>query len=139
MFRKILVALDGSDHSFQALEAAAAIARADSAQLVGATVAYLPPMYRTDMNRELAESFRDSARMILADARKTLERTGFEADLRLLEDAHPAVAIAGLALREAFDLVVLGRRGLNPTEDRSLGGVSDAVLRRVDCSVMLVR
>lgn len=139
MFQKILVAVDGSDHSVRALEAAARLARAESARLVVATVAYVPPLYRVDLNRELTESFRDSARLILEDARKTTAGLGVEAEMKLVEDATPAEGIARLAAEGGFDLVVLGRRGLNPAEDRALGGVSDAVLHRTRCSVMLVQ
>jgi len=138
MFQKVLVAVDGSDRAMRALEVAARLAKAESARLVVATVAYVPPLYRVDLNPELSESFRASARLILDDARKAATRLGTEAEMKLVEDAAPAEGIARLAVDGGFDLIVLGRRGLNPAEDRTLGGVSDAVLHRTRCSVMLV-
>ncbi len=137
MFQKILVAIDGSDHSIRALEAAARVAKADGARLTVVTAAYVPPLYKADLNQELKQSFRDSAQAILEDGRRVLARLDVEAQMRLLED-RPADAIVGLANQGGFDVVVLGRRGLNSTADKRLGGVSDAVLRQVDCSVMLV-
>ncbi len=138
MFQKILAAVDGSEHAVRALEAAARLARTDSARLVVVTVAYVPPLYRVDMNRELEAGFRDSANLILEDARRVVAKAGVEAEFELLDDAKPAEAISRFAGDGGFDLVVLGRRGLNATEDRALGGVSDAVLHRAGCSVMLV-
>ncbi len=138
MFQRVLVAVDGSEHSIRALEAGARIAKADDAGLTVVTVAYVPPLYKVDLNSELLQSFRDSGRMILDDARKVLDRAGIEAETRLVEDIKPAEAIAQLARTEEFDLVVLGRRGLSDSTVRRPGGVSGAVLHEVGCSVMLV-
>ena len=138
MFKKILVAVDGSDHSFRALRAAAELAQADSAELTVVTVAYVPPMYRSDLGTELEQGFRDSGEMVLAEARRILERSSAKTETRLITDRRPADAIAGLAEKEEFGLVVLGRYGLSNTPDKQLGGVSDAVLRLTECSLMLI-
>jgi nucleotide-binding universal stress UspA family protein len=137
MFKKILVAIDGSEHSVRALEAGAKLARGEEAELTVATASYVPPLYRVDLGDELEESFRDSAKIILEDARRILERSGSDARTVILE-GQPGEAVVGFASEGEFDLVVLGRRGLNSTGDKRLGGVSDAVLRKVECSVMLV-
>jgi len=138
MFGKILVAVDGSEHSVRALEAGARLAKASGAKLSVVTVVYVPPVYQVDLGDELEQGFRDSARHILADARHVVEREGVEADYRSI-DGHPAEAVVGLIESGGFELVVLGRRGLHDSEDRTLGGVSERVLRDADCSVMLVR
>jgi nucleotide-binding universal stress UspA family protein len=138
MFSKILVAVDGSDHSFRALRAAAELAGADSAGLTVVTVAYVPPMYKSDLGTEIEQGFRDSAELVLTEVRKILGEMEVEAETRLVTDQRPADAIAQLADKEGFGLVVLGRYGLSDTSDKQLGGVSDAVLHLADCSLMLV-
>ncbi|UCG44319.1 MAG: efflux RND transporter permease subunit [candidate division WOR-3 bacterium] len=139
VFKKLLVLLDGSEYSVRALETAAGLARAHGATLTAVTVSCAPPAHLVDMNQEQEASFGDAGRTILDDARKVLGRLDFEAELKLVEGAGSADSIVDLANGGGYDLVVLGWRGLNSEEDRSLGGVSDAVLRRADCPVMLVR
>lgn len=138
MFKKILVAVDGSDHSFRALRAGARLAQADSAELTVVTVAYVPPVYKSDLGTELEQSFRDSADVVLAEAGQILGQMDAKAETRLVTDQRPADAIARLAEKEEFGLVVLGRYGLSNTPDKQLGGVSDAVLRLTECSLMLI-
>ena len=137
MFSNILVAVDGSEHSVRALEAGARLAQGEGAKLTVVTAAYVPQLYRVDLGDALEESFRDSAKMILEDAKRTLARLEIEARTEMLE-GQPGEAVASCARGGGYDLVVLGRRGFNSTQDKRLGGVSDAVLRGVDCSVMLV-
>ncbi len=137
-FGKILVATDGSEHAVRAIEAAADLALASGAELTVATVVYIPTMYRVDLGSELEEGFRADGRAILADAERVVERVGARARTELLE-GKPAAEIVSLVVKGGHDLVVLGRYGLGGPEDKQLGGVSDAVLSRVSCSVLLVR
>jgi len=137
-FSKILVATDGSEHAVRAIEAAADLARASGAELTVATVVYIPTMYRVDLGSELEEGFRADGQAILADAERVVERVGARVRTELLE-GKPAAEIVSLVVKGGHDLVVLGRYGLSGSEDKQLGGVSDAVLSRVSCSVLLVR
>jgi nucleotide-binding universal stress UspA family protein len=136
-FRKILAATDGSEHAVRAIEAAADLAHGSGAELTVATVVYIPTMYRVDLGSELEEGFRVDGRAILADAGRVVERAGARARTELLE-GKPAAEIVSLVVKDGYDLIVLGRYGLSGSEDKHLGGVSDAVLSRVSCSVLLV-
>jgi nucleotide-binding universal stress UspA family protein len=137
-FNRILAATDGSDHAHRALVIAAGLCRRIGAQLTVATVVYVPRLYRTDLGTELVASFRDDAEKVLAAARRELAATGVNAAFETLE-GDPAVEIARLAATGDSDLVVLGRRGLSRHEGKPLGSVSEGVLKRADCSVLLVR
>lgn len=54
------------------------------------------------------------------------------------EVGHPAKVLVRVAREEAFDLIVLGRRGLTPVQRWMLGSVSERVLRYAHCPVMVV-
>jgi nucleotide-binding universal stress UspA family protein len=137
MFKKVLAATDGSDHALRAVEAAARLAQATGARLAVVSVVHVPRLYRVDLGPELTEGFRDSARKALDEARRATG-DGSSVTYRMLE-GEPAAEIARLVRDEGFDLVVLGRRGMGGSSDRSLGGISERVMREADCSVMLVR
>ncbi|MEO0082512.1 MAG: universal stress protein [candidate division WOR-3 bacterium] len=138
MLEKILVATDGSDNSLRALETAAAIARALRAELMVATAVYVPPSYESDLNPEQKQGIRDAGRQMLEEAGRVLARLGVKANYRVLETEPPAQAIVRLAREGKYELIVLGRRGTSRGVEKTVGSVSDAVLRLADCSVMIV-
>ncbi|HEY4768057.1 MAG TPA: universal stress protein, partial [Candidatus Limnocylindria bacterium] len=67
-----------------------------------------------------------------------LAAPGVTADSVVLR-GRPAEAIAGLAYREAADLIVVGSRGLGAVEGALLGSVSDGVIDRAMCPVLVAR
>lgn len=139
MFKRILAATDGSEHAGRAVKAAADLARAFSAQLTVMAAAYIPPMYKVDMNDELQMSVRDSTQRILDEARDDITGMSIKPEFVLTSDQAPAAAVIEQARDRGCDLVVLGRRGLHAGDERPLGAISDAVLRGAGCSVMLVQ
>jgi len=56
-----------------------------------------------------------------------------------VELGHPAKTIIDFAKKGNYDLIVMGRRGLNPVRRFVLGSVSDKVARHAQCSVLIVR
>jgi nucleotide-binding universal stress UspA family protein len=52
---------------------------------------------------------------------------------------RPAEEIVAAAREPGVDLVVMGARGLGPVRRLALGSVSDRVLRRADCPVLIVK
>ncbi len=54
-------------------------------------------------------------------------------------EGHPAEAIVNLARLRNCDLIVMGSRGLGTFKELLLGSVSDKVVRRASCPVLVVR
>lgn len=139
MFKKILVAVDGSNNSDRAVEAAAEIAVAHGSGFTICHVFYIPEYYRSDLSGPLRDAVREDAERILEHAKKVATDAGIQAETRLLKKGHPADAILALAEELGVGLVVLGVRGKTPDEARPMGSVSGAVAERAVCSVLLVR
>ena len=139
MFKKILVAVDGSSHSDRAVQAAAEMAAAGGAQLTLCHVFYIPEHYRSDLIGELRAAIRKDGEDILAHAVRVAKQSGLEAESRLLEEGHPAEAIIRLAGEESADLIVVGARGKSRDAIRALGSVSWTIAKLAKCSVMIVR
>ncbi len=136
MFEKILVATDGSPNALRAAEEALVIAKAQSAEVTLVYVAYVPSLYDNDISDELRESFIDDGKKILLDTGKIFERAGYNAETKLIRDKKPATAICELG--EAFDLIVLGNRGLHEEARMAVGSTSSQVVHCAPCSVLLV-
>lgn len=145
MYTRILVAIDGSPNSANALKHAADLAKGLSASL---RVLHVVDIGLLPFEPELSIDFdalfaarHAAAEKILADARDSVQAPGLEVDARLLDTATPtqhiAAAIAEAAASWPADLVVLGthgRRGI----DRLLGSVAEGVARRSTVPVLLV-
>ncbi|MGQ9533012.1 MAG: universal stress protein [Desulfotomaculales bacterium] len=144
MLRKILVAVDGSAESNRALDAALELARAVQGGVGILRVFHLP---------EQVVSVSGKVGHVLDDVRTFVEEGGREALERARARAaaagvphevkglwgHPADEICREAGEGNYDLIVMGSRGLIPLETWFLGSVSQRVVRRAPCSVMIVR
>ena len=141
MFRSILVAVDGSPASAQAVEQAVDLARSEGARLTLISVAELPRWRFSGF--PFVVPFPDTPTLI-RQAEAVVERA--EA---LVPDGVPVSTIVrwGPVVTEILkrirsgehDLVVLGSRGLGPAGALLLGSVSRAVLARSPVPVLVTR
>jgi nucleotide-binding universal stress UspA family protein len=119
--RHILLALDGSPGSRAPADAAAEIAAAFDSKLEVVRVGT-----RTDAQRR---------RQLGEQVSRIAELTGGEPPVSEV-GGHPAQAIVEAAREKRPSLLVCGRRGLQGV--RALGSVSERVVHRAPCSVLLV-
>lgn len=135
---KVLVAVDGSQGSEKALEAAVNLAQQGSCQLVA--VAVLKRCAGSDV-----PSFGDEAELAgkgaLEDALQAAWNYARSRGVILtpiLREGHPADAIVSCAEEEKPDIVVVGSGG-GTGRLAGLGGTADLVSSHAPCSVMIVR
>lgn len=142
-YQRIIIPLDGSELSEQALEAAYPLARAFRGELLLVGVLDLTAgMYDVYAETLQPLNLRDQMEGLLArsldQAVAKVEAEGLPVR-RFLEVGIPHEEIAGVARREAADLIAMtthGRRGLTHL---LLGSVTEKVLRTAPCPVLVVR
>jgi nucleotide-binding universal stress UspA family protein len=120
--RSILVGYDGSDAGRRALEAAAGLVGYGS-MLAVATV------------RDPGDH---TANVVLSEARETLLHRQLHATY-LPRAGEPVDELLEAARELEADLVVVGSRSVNGSTETTLGPVSDAVVQRAPCDVLVVR
>ncbi|MBC8751098.1 MULTISPECIES: universal stress protein [Paraburkholderia] len=146
MYKRILVAIDGSQAAQLALQEALTIAEAaqstvtavfvaeHAAQMVDVGIGLIDQQSRSTVSAEAAMA-------TLEDARALFEQRGVRGLTRVL-DAY-GEDIAGVLCRIAgeceADLVVMGTHGRHGIGRLLLGSVAEAVLRRTEVPVLLVR
>lgn len=144
MVRKILVAVDGSAESNRALDVALELARAVRGEVGILHVFHLPEQvvsvsgkvgHILDGVRNFVE---EGGREALEQARARAAAAGVPHEVKGVW-GHPADEICREAGEGRYDLIVMGSRGLSPVETWFLGSVSQRVVRRAPCSVMIVR
>jgi nucleotide-binding universal stress UspA family protein len=139
MFKKILVAYDGSDGAKLALAKAVEIAKASQTEMHLLAVGRIPEYAETVS--EVAEEKDQAQRYytkILDDASTRLKQQGLSAATRL-EFGKPADVILRIAEELAAELIVMGTNPHSPITRRFLGATVDKVIDHAHCSVLVVR
>lgn len=139
MFKRILVASDGSSTSLEAARIAGQIAKTFSAALTVATVAYFPRVYASDVGPDMREGYLEEWKRVLADTVAAAEAAGAEPEAKLLREEEPAKALLKEAERGGYDLLIVGRTGAGSPGSKMMGGVSRKLAEGAGCSVLMVR
>lgn len=140
----IVLAVDGSDQSYEAAQALSHLPPAD--KLVVLHVLDVPnpsyPMLVPEVARDLyatvEREMREEGRRVLDQALAFLPPHTGPADKRL-ELGSPSDTILSVAAAERAHLIVLGARGLGAIKELLLGSVSHRVLAHATCPVLAVR
>jgi nucleotide-binding universal stress UspA family protein len=138
MFQHILIAVDGSDDSHQAVQAAIEIAK----KFLGDVLVL--HVHEHELGKRAAgypmETSEDSNRMV-SDAVKTLQDSGVTARGEVQEAVAGRAAkhIVDRAKSQSSDLIVMGSRGMSDLAGLLLGSVTHKVMQLAQESVLVVR
>ncbi|WP_050184255.1 universal stress protein [Domibacillus robiginosus] len=139
MYSHIILAADGSAHSYRAAEHAAALA--DASRPCSVAIIFVPRMdesKRSLLQQERMTVVQWERREKLARHEALFEEKGIPYSV-LIREGEPGPAIVKYANAQSADLVILGSRGLNHLQQFVLGSVSHKVMKRVTCPVMIVK
>ncbi|KAG8152512.1 universal stress protein [Burkholderia catarinensis] len=145
MYSNILVALDGSDTSSRALEAALMLASETGARLTPVYVVdFLVPAYDAygyDPSI-LIDAFREEGLRVTEDAAKRMKARDV-AGTPQISNVAPAgedipQRIVRLANEVEADLIVMGTHGRRGFRRLVLGSVAERVLRHATCPVLMI-
>jgi len=139
MFKKILLAYDGSEGAKLALAKVAEMAKTAAAELhllaVGRIPEYAETVSEVEEAREQAKGFYSK---IMEEAAASLKRQGLSADVRI-DFGKPGDVILRVAEELGTDLVVLGTNPHSALRRRVLGATVDKVVDHAHCSVLVIR
>jgi|SRR5579872_1359583 len=137
MFNRILVAIDGADHSRQVIPTAVAIARQFKSDV------YVLHVSEHDRGRAAVYSTETPAEVtkLVADAVKAIRAEGITAKGDVMDAAagHVAKYIVDTARTIEANLIVMGSRGLSDVEGLFMGSVTHQVLQQANTAVLIAR
>ena len=155
MFEKILVPLDGSDHSLRALKIAVRMAKKLGGKLTlihvysvsvrplvmpepaTLTTPGFPVMTAAEVSK-VVEAARKAGASILADGEQRVKAEGVQVETALKE-GHTVQEIIETAKEGGYDLIVMGARGISKIREMLLGSVSDGVIRNAPCPILVTK
>lgn len=141
MFKKVLVAVDGSDSSQGAIKLVKNLAQSGMVEAITLiSVAPSPSLPLQAMDFMVSESnrFEPLSQMVVDNTRASFESAGLKVDT-VVVSGDPGVKICKYAEEHQFDLILLGSRGLSTVKGMVLGSVSHKVLQTAHCPVLIYR
>lgn len=138
--KRILVPVDFSDYSLDALEYGALIAQRSKASMKLLHVLE-PVSYGLDFtlpHMAQRESSKTASTKRLSDLVSALTSAGLASDF-LISGGLPADSILDAARAQSIDVIVMGTHGRRGLSHALFGSVAEAVLRRSSCPVLTVR
>ncbi|MBG0777478.1 MAG: universal stress protein [Desulfovibrionaceae bacterium] len=138
-FTKILLPVDGSEHSGKAAACAVELVKAMDAQLVLLNVyGHVASLLMGEGRKAVLDELRAAGEKALEPARALCAEHGVAFSEKMVE-GEPGGSIADVAKAEGCDCIVMGSRGLTDTEGLVLGSTAHKVLHMVDIPVLVVR
>lgn len=143
IFRKILVATDGSEQVRKAVDSAIEIARLSDAKLYAVYVVALggyaiTPSKDMDWEKAMKEQLITEGKKATAYIENVGRAANVEVESVILE-GNPAEEIIDFAEKNNIDLIVMGTHGMTGIPRFLLGSVAENVVRHVKKAVLVVR
>lgn len=143
MYKKILVAVDGSATSLRGLDEALRVAKATGGRLllvhvVNELIVADPPAGCYDL---IMQSLRESGVKVLEEAVARVRRADVPCEQKLIETlgSQAANEIVREAKQWPADLIVLGTHGRRGLKRLAMGSDAETVLRMAPVPVLMVR
>ncbi|MCS0790569.1 universal stress protein [Cytobacillus firmus] len=139
MFKKILIAADGSDHSIRAAAKAIQLAEQNPDSEITVVYAVDGQTSKEDILHHFDKSIVDQVRKKrLEPIENLLKEKGISYEIEILQ-GEPGPAIVEFSNKMDFDVAVVGSRGLNTLQEMVLGSVSHKIAKRVKAPVLIVK
>jgi nucleotide-binding universal stress UspA family protein len=143
---KILVPVDGSKYSLEALKVAIDCAKYKNAEIIVISVASDAGGGGVDLEISAGERDRINERMerqassVIKSACDIVAKESIKADCKVvIAFSSVADAILSTAEKDKADLIIMGSRGLSPSSRFKMGSVASQVVKYSDCSVYVVK
>jgi nucleotide-binding universal stress UspA family protein len=139
MYRKLLIANDGSEGAQKALTAAIYLAKRFRARLHMLSVEELP-QFPTTVD-EIREEEQEASRLferVIAESVAQAKSDGVRIEAHVAP-GHAVPTIVEFIERGGFDLLVIGYMGHSAIYNRLIGGTTDRLVELAPCAMLVVK
>jgi nucleotide-binding universal stress UspA family protein len=138
LYEKILVPIDGSEHSKRALKEAIKLAKMTGGAITLLNVNPSWSSMASSHRQPKCEMVQNKEKGVLVEGQKIAETEGILVET-LLREGQIVHEIIKTAKEGQYDLIVVGARGLSKLEEIMLGSVSHGVTESATCPVIVTR
>lgn len=141
---KILVPVDGSKYSKEALKIALDCAKTKGADLkvisVASDASGIDLEISASERERIEQRLEQQADSVVKAACEEMSKSGVKADCKVISTpSSVADAILEFSEKDKTDLIIMGSRGLSPSSRFKMGSVASQVVKYSDCSVYVVK
>ena len=141
---RVLLAVDGSEHSNRATEAVRSLASVTSLTILHVidlprlTYPMIGPEIAKDLAMTVEQVMRSEGQLVMT---RTMSHLSYHASPlnKRLEEGVPAEMICSAAKEIQADLILMGARGVGQIQELVLGSVSHRVLTHAPCPVLIIK
>ena len=138
IYKRILLPVDGSPHSFKAVEHAKRLAQGGGSIIVLTVVSEVPRLLGGEARIEAEREAIAEADVLLDPVINSLRQADLQVEGRTVFANHPGNAILVAIAETGCDVVVMGSRGLSDLEGLVMGSVTHRVLSLSKVPVLVV-
>ena len=139
MYKKIVLAVDGSEVSRNALRHAIELTKQNNGTLIAVHV--IPPIDVTDIEtfkpESLMRGLRQEGEKILSEVKELAQKEGVKVQATI-EEGVPFEKICEVAENTDSDIIVMGSHGRTGIGKVFIGSVTERVISRTHCRPVLV-
>jgi len=145
IFRKIMLATDGSESARKAVDSAIEIAKSSNAKLYALHVIALGDYYSSmplSIDAEWIKAMEEHLRIQGKEATDYVENAGRAANVEVepvILEGNPANEIVDFAEKNDIDLIVMGTQGKTGIQRFLIGSVAENVVRHSIKTVLVVK
>lgn len=140
-YKKIVIAVDGSEAAEKAFNRSIEVAKRNDAELIIAHVVDTRSFATIDMfDANVYERAKEEARKLLDGYEQTAKEANVEKVSTLLKYGSPKSVLPKEIVSEVeADLIMIAATGLNAVERFMIGSVSERTVRDAKCDVLVVK
>lgn len=139
---KILVAMDGTEHSWKTLDMALFLGMPHSAEISVIGIVERKPSVLSTIPFNVIEDYAAAVEKIAIEILEKVRKYGEEKGTKIntiLEFGPPADTICQVANKGNYDLLVIGNSGSGKLEEFLLGSVSSKIAHSVKANLLIVK
>ena len=141
--KNILVPHDGSASATKAFKKAVQIARQHGSKILVLTcldIAGIGGWYVDDrINREIMRTAKNQTKKIFKDLEVIAKKSAVEMNSVIIETNKPVKTIVSFSRSKQTDLIIMGSSGRGKFDKFILGSVSNGVLQKAKCPVLIIK
>lgn len=142
LYKKILIATDGSENGEKAVRAGMEIAKLSQGKAYALYVidntCYPAEKWNPKLKTAMEEQFKIFGLEMTATVEEAAKAAGIDVEF-VIREGHPAEKILDFAEKQDIDMIVVGSLGKTDAERFLLGSVSEKVVRNAKVPVLVVR
>jgi len=138
-FRKILVALDGSENSRRGMNEAISLARQSDATITGIYVLHGGLSELKNTFTHYREYLLEKAKKFMSDAKTSAARHGIDFEEKIVTSNDTIKTITNFAKSGKFNIIVIGARGAGSPQSEFFGSVSNGILHGSRVPILVVK